>query len=128
MKKIVSLMLVVVFMMGLGVVANAEVSEDLEQVYAIVNEANDEIQDYIDEAVEESEDVVAAYENGELTFDEKEAAIDAIVEYLLDTTNAIAADCKAEAEELGFTVKCVLVEVFIDGRSVMVDPLLIIRD
>ncbi len=125
MKKIASLMLVIVFMMSFGVVANAEVSEELEQVYVAVNEANNDIQEYIDEAVEESEEVIAEYENGDLTLDEKEEAIDAIVDDLLDTTNTIAAECKAEAEELGYDVICVLVEVMIDGRSVMVDPLIV---
>lgn len=100
--------------------------ETLEKVEGIIAKANERIEKKIANAVARSEKIVAKYEKGKLTESEKDAKIDALVTGLIDKTNQISLKARTRCEKLGYETVCEWVEVEIDSKIILVDPLYIV--
>jgi len=98
----------------------------LIQAQAIVDKANKEIQDVIDTTCLKAEGVLAKYNAGKFTLEEKDAKINGLIDKMIDKTNKISLKAQKQAAKLGIKVECSLIEVIIDDRSIMVDPIFIV--
>jgi len=109
---------------------NSQQEQDKEaslvQVQAIVDNANLQIQDVIDTTCLKAEGVLAKYNAGKFTLEEKDAKINNLIDKMMDKTNKISLKAQKKAAKLGINVGCSLVEVIIDDRSIMVDPIFIV--
>ena len=148
MKKSLILILVSVVILSLSMFTFADEtqcvdSEILEAVQIEVDDTNKEIDKLIKEYVKYADEEEAYYEkevdyaNKTLTGDElqfeidallieRNANINAIIQELIDVTNAVAFEMFQSAAEQGVTVICELVPVEIGGQTVMIDPIRII--
>lgn len=111
------------------------------EVVAIVDKANEDIQAKIDEAVAKADDLTASYNMGlalikdtpkynkiakelKAVYDKQ---LDEVAETLVKETNEIADKVIREAKEKGYTVQCQLIPVQLGDRVVMIDPLIVIN-
>lgn len=108
-----------------GTVSSNE-DEPPEKVQSIVDKANAKVEENIEKAVTQSEKVIAKYEAGKISIEEKEAKVQAIIENLVTKTNEITTKAIEKCEKHGAVVECEWVEVIIDGQVVMVDPIRIV--
>ncbi len=126
MKKIMIIMLVIMLFTASTVTSYAG-TDDLSVIYDILDNANDAIQEKIDAAVDEADDLVDGIPVEEYT-PAIEDELDRICDTLIDETNLIAATAFAECGKYDVDVVCVLVPVDIANRTIMVDPLIVIGD
>lgn len=126
MKKFFSTFFVLILLMSIfGSVALAADNEVLEEVIAKVNEANQQIQGEIDDAVAEANKAMDEYADDPAKLD---AELDMIIDELITNTNRIAKTAIDFAAEKGITVVCEYIEVTIGNRTVLVDPLWVYSD
>jgi predicted amidohydrolase len=108
MKRLLSLLVVLTFMLVVSPVQAANSDENYEEAVQIVEKANDKI-DFLIEVVQ-----FAAL------FTEDDAPL---IAWLQNTAAAITQQGIEDLAELGYEGVCVDIVVEIDGQSVVVDPL-----
>lgn len=128
MKKLLSGITAAVLMLGLfttGVQAKEQTSEktmSYDQVVQMVEYTDMEINQYIDKAVNEANDLVSSHEAGSLSDKQFDKQLDKIIRDLQHDTDKMSQETVREAEKSGFVVSTVWIEVEIGGRTVSVDP------
>lgn len=127
MKKLVTILMVTLLMVSFASAAFATTDMDvIENAEMIAELGNEAINWKIEEAVESSEVIVEAYNEGSISLEEKEAQLEVLILTLIDETNAISANTRSEIAELGLYAICTWQEVLIDGEVVMIDPIRIV--
>lgn len=107
--------------MLLTVVSPSILAADIDD---LVEEYNQRIENEIKYAQAKADEVLADDD----TEEEITSEIDEIIEELIAETDMIAGEGMAESEELGYNVGCVDIEVTIAGRTVIIDPLIVLAD
>lgn len=97
-----------------------------QRVQRIVDKANDRINQTIEKACDKADDILEAFDEGELTEEEKGAKIEKLIARLQKKTNRIADRAKEKGLKFGVIVECRWIAIMIDGREVLIDPLVII--
>lgn len=142
-KSVLMMLLVFTLFTATTAVAYADETStpSYNEVVAIVDRANEDIQAKIDEAVAKADDLTSSYNMGlalikdtpkynkiakelKAVYDKQ---LDEVAETLVKETNEIADKAIREAEEKGYTVQCQLVPVQLGDRVVMIDPLIVIN-
>lgn len=127
MKKMVTLLTVALLMVSFASTTFASTDfSNYDEADKIIEQANRSIDATIKTAVKESKKIVKDYEKGRISFDEKELLIATLVEELIEETNLISSTSRAKVKDLGYYAICTWIEVVIDGKVYLVDPLRIV--
>lgn len=132
MKRLLSIILIMVFVLSLSISPVFASGTGYEKVLADVNRTNEKIEKMIDKAQKEADKVIEKYSREpEIRKERKnpvelEEKIDKIINKLVEATNKEAAQMIKRAANKGFKVVCQWVPVEIGGRTVMIDPLRIL--
>lgn len=126
MKKIISILLVFTFLFSFNVNAFAQVKSTDISAQQIVDNANQEINQIITSTIEKSEKVLTKYASSKITFEEKEAKIDELINYMLTKTSKISQNAQRKCAKFGVLTQCTYVEVLIDKKIILVDPVMIV--
>lgn len=151
MKKKLSLILLMLLILSLFTPAvfaddNSKFNDVVKQVEKTNQKIEKEIQKSIEVAnyeIEKCEEEVAELNEKRTEADEEELVeidckileyetklflkIDDIISNLIDKTNKLANEMVEKAAKEGITVICELIEVEIGGRTVLIDPLIIVN-
>jgi hypothetical protein len=135
-KKIFSILLTASLFMGLSTTVSATTDDDQADGLQLVVHANVEIDNQIDKAVEDADQLKENYllEVGNLEADEEIAALtntyneqlDKIITEVYDVTLQTSNDAIAEAAEYGIEAECSWVLVEFADRSVWIDPIKVV--
>lgn len=126
MKKSLLLALLTLFMLSTTFHSYATVGTTNEEAQIIVDNANAKINSIIDKSQMKAAKVISQFEVGKLSLEEKDSKIDTIINQMVSKTNNISKSAIIKAAKLDITIQCSYIEVIIDSRAIMVDPLFII--
>ena len=136
MKKIFSILLTASLFMGLSTTVSATTDDDQADGLQLVVHANVEIDNQIEKAVEDADQLQENYllEVGNLEADEEIAALtntyneqlDKIITEVYDVTLQTSNDAIAEAAQYGIEAECSWVLVEFADKSVWIDPIRVI--
>lgn len=126
MKKIISILLVFTFLFSFNVNAFAQVKSTDISAQQIVDKANQEIDQIIATTIEKSEKVLYKYKTGKISYVEKEAKISELVNNMLTKTSKISQAAQKKCAKFGVLTQCTYVEVLIDQKIILVDPVMIV--
>ena len=119
MKRLISSILTLVLVLTLFVPASYAAKWDYEEIPAVVEQTNNEIDRLIEEAVYQASQV------DELG-DKAEKEINKIIEKLVKETDKLSEKVIKEAGKVGALVICEYIPVEIGGQIIMIDPLIVV--
>jgi len=101
--------LTLILLMLFSIQVFAEDGENLEKTQKLVNEANEEIYELIEQA--------------QLKAEEKPEETQEVINELIEEIFEVSEETIKEGEELGVSIICEYIEVDINGIIVLIDPL-----
>ncbi len=119
MKRLISSILTLVLVLSLFVPASYAGKWDYEEIPAVVEATNNEIDSLIEEAIYQ---VSQVDELGE----KAEKEINKIIEKLVKETDKLSEKVIKEAGKIGILVICEYIPVEIGGQIIMIDPLIVV--
>lgn len=127
MKKMVTIVTVALLMVSFAstAIAGTDLSS-YDEADKIIEQANRTIDKKIKTAIKDSQKIVKDFDKGKLSYDEKELQIELLAQLLIEETNTVSSTCRQKVEDLGYYAICTWIEVELDGKTYLVDPIRIV--
>ena len=126
MKRVLLPVLSILFFISTTMSTFAYTDSQFAEATAIIEEANQHIDEEIEKARDKSIAILARYELGLLSLDQKDQKIQMLIGQLTHKTNQIAQRTQMKCKRIGVEVQCIYIYITIDGHEVAIDPFIIV--